>query len=311
MKEPRGQELINRYKKNYRIPENANISEEMILRHWELEKKLTLELLSSTPENRWEVFERCYSRLYQELYWLNKLTHTDVKSVENYSSYSLWMQLIGFPPKKIYEVGSGKGEMIAYLAKQGYQCRATEITRERGQKFIKEVQNLTWSIIDGVHLASFEQKEFYDVVFSNQVIEHLHPDDIITHFKNTYAILKKGGRYIFSTPHRYNGPCDISQVFKSDVPKGMHLKEYTFREIKNLLLKAGFLKIESFFKIPRTISNNLNIDIKPRTSTLYLWYLIFLETLMGVFPKQNFRRRIFRIAKIILFTSGINIIATK
>jgi hypothetical protein len=71
MREPMGQELIDRYKKNYNIPTDAEITEEMILAHWELEKRLTKELLASNPENR-EVFERCYSTLYGELWWLNK-----------------------------------------------------------------------------------------------------------------------------------------------------------------------------------------------------------------------------------------------
>ncbi len=72
IEEPRGQELIDRYKRNYNIPTDAEITEEMILVHWELEKRLTKELLESTPENRWDVFERCYGTLYSELWWLNK-----------------------------------------------------------------------------------------------------------------------------------------------------------------------------------------------------------------------------------------------
>ena len=74
MFEPRGRELIHRYKQNYSIPDEADVSEEMILRHWDLEKKLTRELLDSRPENRWEVFDRCYSILYKELDWLNRLS---------------------------------------------------------------------------------------------------------------------------------------------------------------------------------------------------------------------------------------------
>lgn len=71
MKEPRGKELINRYRWNYKISADAILTEAMILAHWDLEKRLTRELLISTPANRWEVFERCYSTLYTELNWLN------------------------------------------------------------------------------------------------------------------------------------------------------------------------------------------------------------------------------------------------
>ena len=64
---PSGQELINHYKSNYQISDNIDISEEMILRHWELEKRLRKQLLKSTPENRWGTFDRYYSTLYSEL----------------------------------------------------------------------------------------------------------------------------------------------------------------------------------------------------------------------------------------------------
>lgn len=37
MREPRGQELIERYKKNYNIPDSFEITELMVLKYWELE----------------------------------------------------------------------------------------------------------------------------------------------------------------------------------------------------------------------------------------------------------------------------------
>ncbi len=38
MVEPRGQELVNRYKANYGIATDAVVTEEMILAHWELKR---------------------------------------------------------------------------------------------------------------------------------------------------------------------------------------------------------------------------------------------------------------------------------
>ena len=75
-KEPRGQELIKRYKLNYNISNDIDISEDMILRHWELEKNLTKQLMESSNENRWETFDRCYTKLYSELDWINKFSGT-------------------------------------------------------------------------------------------------------------------------------------------------------------------------------------------------------------------------------------------
>ena len=50
----------------------------MILKHWELEKKLTKILRDSTTENRWEIFEKCYTKLYNELDWINEFVDSDL-----------------------------------------------------------------------------------------------------------------------------------------------------------------------------------------------------------------------------------------
>lgn len=304
--EPRGQELTDRYKKNYSIPIDAEVTEEMILAHWGLEKRLAQELLESNPEDRWEIFERCYSTLYGELEWLNCLIGTDI-TLPISQRYRDIARLIGQPPKRIYEVGSGKGEMIAYLANCGFECKATEVTRERGQKFVSHQQNLSWGISDGVHLDKFEPQNSYDVVLSNQLIEHLHPDDVLEHFKGVLSILSKGGRYIFVTPHKYVGPSDISRVFNCDKPMGMHLKEYTYAELKELLTRAGFKNILAALRIPpkiidftgrvvkpRTISHLLGWVVEPRSSRTYLAFLLVVEKLISLLSHHGFRRKVAR-----------------
>jgi len=77
--EPRGQELIARYKTNYGISSDTLISKSMILQHWELEKSLRQELLESNPDNRWTTFERCYSKLYRDLEWLNRIGENEAE----------------------------------------------------------------------------------------------------------------------------------------------------------------------------------------------------------------------------------------
>ena len=95
------------------------------------------------------------------------------------------------------------------------------------------IHPLRWTVSDGVHLERFEAPESYDAVISDQVIEHLHPDDLVAHFAGVHAILKPGGRYALATPHAFEGPFDVSRVFGSERPQGMHLKEYTYRELQD------------------------------------------------------------------------------
>ena len=167
--------------------------------------------MASNSANRWETWERCYTRLYDYLWWINEFAERQDQSTAAHT-YRNWIELIGYPPKKIYEVGSGQGNLIHYLACYGFKCRGTEITIQRGNKTKLKNPTLSWTISDGVNLALFEQSESYDYVISDQVIEHLHPADFQKHLKNISKILKNNGKFIFRTPHRFIGPSDISAL---------------------------------------------------------------------------------------------------
>ena len=301
---PRGKELVRRYKKNYGIPKESLVTEQMILAHWELEQKLTKKLLASTPSDRWKTFERCYSILYAELDWLNQLSHVD-KPEPLPLRFASWTALVGAPPKSIYEIGSGKGEMITYLATHGHCCKASEITRERGEKHVEKHENLSWGVTDGVHLEKFEKRDHFDVVLSNQVIEHFHPDDLFDHLKGVHAILREKGCYIFSTPHCHGGPCDVSRVFNCERPMGMHLKEYTYTELKDLLKKAGFSNCSAVLRLPKKLCRVLGLTPTASSSGNYLSYLCFLEKCIALLPRQAARRTASRFAQGILFSSNI------
>lgn len=311
MTEPRGEELIKRYRANYGIAADAVVTEEMVLTHWELEKRLRDELLESTPENRWDVFERCYSKLYSDLDWLNQLGKTDAPRDTPEVIYGHWKHVVGSPPLRIYEVGSGKGQLIEYLAKSGFECKATEITRERGNKWVSPHPNLTWGVSDGIHLDQFEPAGCYDVVISNQVVEHMHPDDLLDHFKAVAAILSSQGRYIFSTPHAYTGPSDVSAVFQRDQPMGMHLKEYNYSELGSLLSQAGFQQVDAPLRFPKKVRKWSGEWLNPRSSRLYMTYLCNAEKTIARLPTQSARRKAAKALKLLLFASNIMVVASK
>lgn len=306
------QVLIQRYKANYHIPDSIPVTAEMVQAHWALEKSLRQKLLQSTPENRRSTFEAAYDQLYSELSWLNEFTDSKANTQEVAdASFNHWRQIIGAPPKKIYEIGSGKGELITYLAQHGFHCKATEITKERGEKWSSAQPNLTWGESDGIHLNDFEPANFYDVVISNQVIEHMHPDDLSAHFLGVYTILKPGGQYILATPHRYDGPADVSRVFRCETPQGMHLKEYTYRELAELLTNAGFSGVAAPLRLPKKLRKLSHGRLKPMVSVSYLRYLQGLEIIIGRLPAQEYRRIVAKVAKLALFASNLMIVAKK
>lgn len=305
--EPRGNELITRYKAVYSIPVDVPVTEQMILQHWELEKRLTQDLLSSTPQNRWETFDRSYTRLYTDLAWLNNAEGESRPTAEAERDHQKWHTAIGTPSVELYEIGSGKAGLITYLARHGIRCKATEVTRERGEKHLDpDVPNLSWSVSDGVHLDQFETAASYDVVISDQVLEHLHPDDVDAHLRGVREILKPDGRYIFRTPHRFSGPHDVSRVFKCDAPLGMHLKEYTHREFIAAVRHAGYKQVYYPF-IPVQDAARRKVLGK-----IYLRVLVTVEDLLSVVPTHRMRRRCAELLrKLHLFSDNIALVAEK
>jgi SAM-dependent methyltransferase len=304
-----GPELVRRYRDNYGIPDDAPVTEEMALRHWTLERRLTNELLASTAERRWEVFERCYTTLYAELEWLNEFSGA-ARGESADEGADDWIRLIGPPPRRVYEIGSGKGRLVDALARRGYECTATEITRERGKKWTTEQTSVRWRVSDGVHLNRFERPESYDAVISDQVVEHLHPDDLAAHLRGVHAILRPCGRYALATPHAYEGPFDVSRVFGMDRPAGMHLKEYTHGELQTALRDAGFTRIEAAFRLPRAVRARFGNRPRPVPSRAYFAYLCAVERLIAPLPRHA-RRSTARAMRLACWTPGITLVAIK
>lgn len=299
--EKSGTELIKRYKVSENLPAEVTVTESMILHHWNLERELTRQLLESSPETRWQIFEQCYTRFYSELTWLS--LHTGKGDPRPPAErFRDWIAMIGHPPKRIYEIGSGSARMLSYLAEIGFDCTATDITSKRQEKVQEGLsQKLLWGNSDGVHLDLFEPKNTYDVVISDQVIEHLHPDDLMPHFQAVLKILKPGGRYMFNTPHRYTGPHDVSQVFECDEPQGMHLKEYTFSELLRAPMEAGFSDV--CYVIPYRL---LDLAAKfgiygqgrvEKLSRFYLKIMMKSEGFLEFIPKARWRRLFGKILK--------------
>jgi SAM-dependent methyltransferase len=83
------------------------------------------------------------------------------------------------------------------------------------------------------------------VAYSNQLMEHLHPEDAYEQLKGLYDCLKPGGLYICITPNRLSGPHDVSKYF-DPVATGFHLKEYTNQELYSLFSSVGFSKITTY-----------------------------------------------------------------
>lgn len=292
------EKVVRNYAKHYGL---EHVTAEQVLHHWNWERQLRRELLSAPAESRAQVFEEGYSRHYRELTWLQDTGHQACSSQE-------WLDLIGQPSKKVFEIGSGRGDLIKALAEAGHHCTATELSSERGERWVKDA-NIRWHTTDGVHLDRYEPPDSYNIVISNQVIEHMHPDDLLAHFQGVHAILRPGGSYLLATPHRHMGPCDVSCLFGSSECEGQHLKEYTYREIARVAALAGFRESAALLRFPHAM-RRFGDRFTARASRRYLSYLEALEAAIGTMP-SSVRRRVSQMARSIYFRPTIYMSARK
>jgi cyclopropane fatty-acyl-phospholipid synthase-like methyltransferase len=274
-------EIVARYRTNYGL--GPEIGLEHVRLHADLEATLTDRLIAAPAASRSSIFEEAYSELYSKLPWLaaaGTATNLDLKP------WSFLME----PKSKVYEIGSGTGKMAEFLALKGFDCTATEITAERGDKSRTTKDGLRWHRTDGVHLDQFEEPESYDYILSDQVAEHLHPHDIITHFQTARILLKPGGSYIVRTPHRRHGPADLSRVFKLENPAFMHLHEFSYPEFDSICRECGYSEVLAITNLG-PLSRRLGYY---RPSRSFYAYLKSLDRIESSFCRSRMARRAFR-----------------
>ena len=132
------------------------------------------------------------------------------------------------------EVGAGDCALSARVAEGAGKVYAVDISDQHAGSLPANVKVV---ITDGTSIDV--PAGSVDLAFSDQLMEHLHPDDALEQLRNIHRALKPGGVYLCVTPNRMYGPSDISAFF-DDEARGFHLKEYTLREIREAFARAGF-----------------------------------------------------------------------
>ena len=152
-----------------------------------------------------------------------------------------------FREKIVVDFGCGAGpstELISRYATYVYGVDCSSVIIEEAKKNFGHLENAQFLSLEKIELSL--EDETIDVVYSNDLIEHLHPSDAFTHFQEVWRVLKKGGKYYFWTPGSRTGPHDFTSNF---CPKGFgilsqasHIKEYDLNELMDILKMSKFSK---------------------------------------------------------------------
>jgi SAM-dependent methyltransferase len=227
------------------ILKSENRSIEQVKEHYEIEKELARKLQVSSKEKRQHLYASLYDQLFKQVPHHPQLTRkADPKASAEEVARKMRLLANFLKHDVIFlEVGPGDCNLAFEVAKIVKKVYAVDVSQEIVKNLTSLPQNFELIISDGCSIPVPENT--VTVAYSNQLMEHLHPDDAFEQLCNIYNSLVPGGVYICITPSRLSGPHDISKYF-DEVATGFHLKEYTYSELQSLFCKVGFSKMTAY-----------------------------------------------------------------
>jgi SAM-dependent methyltransferase len=206
-----------------------------VLAHFTLERELSDRLRSAPRAMRSSVYCDVYSQLFAAL-----PDHPQHRSAtDSAARASLQLQLIEseLGSDRIFlEIGCGDAALGFAAARRVRAAYALDVT-DALIDFDKAPANFKFLPTGGVDIPL--PADAVDIVYSNQLMEHLHPDDAVDQLMEIYRVLRPRGRYFCITPSRVTGPHDVSGYFGYSAT-GLHLKEYDYGALSDLFRRAGF-----------------------------------------------------------------------
>ncbi|MCF8315135.1 MAG: class I SAM-dependent methyltransferase [Ignavibacteriales bacterium] len=229
---------MNNHKLPLKLPLPSNRSYEELLNHFMVEKHLAQKLRTATRAMRTKIYLTMYDELFSKVPDHPRLKRRKSKDLTERAIKDKYLLLKPFIRKNmiIGEFAPGDCMFINHCSSLVNKSYGIDISDQR-EPMTESPENFEFIIYDGYNLSRIPDNSI-DLFFSDQLIEHFHPEDTELHFKLVISKLKDGGKYIFRTPHGLTGPHDISKYF-SDVPVGFHLKEWTHTELKKLVMDLG------------------------------------------------------------------------
>jgi SAM-dependent methyltransferase len=243
--------------------------------HFLVERAIAQRIKNSSPATRMEIYAGMYDELFAKVPDHPRLTRRasdKMTAAANQSRLGLlksWIRSDAIAAE--FACGDARFSMeeLAPRVKHVYGIDISD-QRDPAAPIPKNFEMITYNgfVLEGIPPGCV------DFVFSDQFLEHLHPDEVSNHLRIVWNLLKPGGQYIIRTPYALTGPHDISAYF-SDEPEGFHLHEWLFAELTESLVAAQFSHVVAYWNkrnscipVPRSVIKGLESTMSglPRAS---------------------------------------------
>jgi SAM-dependent methyltransferase len=224
------------------IPKSEQRTPALIEEHYLIEKGLADRLRRASRDERRHLYTAVYDELYRRVPAHPQLTRKLDAEAQARAVAGRLRVLRPFlhADTTFLEVGPGDCALALEVSRIVKQVYAVDVSEEIGRG-LEFPSNFKRVISDGCSIPV--PVESVQVAYSDQLMEHLHPDDALEQLQNIYRALRAGGVYICITPNSLSGPHDISGYF-DEVATGFHLREYTATELATIFRATGFRKVK-------------------------------------------------------------------
>lgn len=264
-------------KPRLKVPLHWELSDEQLYEIYSVEKECAALLRRETQKStRRNLYRDVYSDYFTRLPFHPQFKiKSSPQLIKDRVDFQKTMISTFLDPNGVFmEIGAGDCSLSLSLSQDTRLIYAMEVSREIIHG-ITLPENVNAVIFDGFTFPI--ETNSVDLAYSNQLMEHLHPEDAIDQLKEILRILNKNGCYICITPNSINGPHDISRFYNNDLV-GFHLKEYTRFELVKLFKKIGFKRAFAF------------IVVKGRRITLPTFLVYLIEKTLILFKAKTRKR---------------------
>jgi len=205
-------------------------------------------------EERTHLFQEAYVGLSRLLRAIRARDNRDLDAPMGFSPDSIprICDLIKPPPRSVLDVGCSTGSLVVALISRGYNAYGIDLSTDLIARARSILAKQTATAPDARFIAGdFLRYDFgasrFDFIYSNDVLEHIHPDEASDFLDKCFSLLRPSGSLCLVTPNRLTGPGDASilRLPRGSRSVGLHLREYSLNELRCLLTECGFCNVSS------------------------------------------------------------------
>ncbi len=155
---------------------------------------------------------------------------------------------------KVLDIGCGRGELVCFLASQGIESTGIDYAKDAiviSQKTAAKLKLKKAHFLQASGTKLDFKNEMFDLVFLNDVVEHLYPHELAATLSEANRVLKKGGKLAVHTmPNAFVSKpgyffLNFMGQHRGPLNPLMHVNEQTPFSLSRNFKDAGFSEIQT------------------------------------------------------------------